>query len=63
MRDRDFIFDCIHLFYHKCHKINPIYGGLHMNSPQWMKSKKSTINSIYEKHNKCFQHTVTVAFH
>ena len=23
MRESDFIFDCVHLLYYKCHKINP----------------------------------------
>ena len=51
MRGSDFIFDCIHLLYYKCHKINPNCGRLYMNSPNWIKSKKSAINSINEKDN------------
>ena len=27
MRLSDFIFDCVHLLYYKCHKINPNHGG------------------------------------
>ena len=61
MRGSDFIFDCIHLLYYKCHKINPNCGGLYMNSPHWIKSKKSAINSINEKHNKYSQQAVTAA--
>ena len=26
MEGIDFIFDCVHLLYYKCHKINPIRG-------------------------------------
>ena len=26
MRLCDFIFDCVHLLYYKCHKINPNHG-------------------------------------
>ena len=26
MKGIDFIFDCVHLLYYKCHKINPIRG-------------------------------------
>ena len=31
-----------------------------MSSPDWIKSKKTTINPINEKDNKCFQYAVTV---
>ena len=31
-----------------------------MNSPDWIKNKKATINYINKKDNKCFQYTVTV---
>ena len=47
MRGSDFIFDCVHLSYYKCHK-------------DWIKSKKATTNPINKKDNKCFQYTVTV---
>ena len=32
-----------------------------MYSPDWIKSKKTTIKPINEKDNKCFQYAVTVA--
>ena len=32
-----------------------------MDSPDWIKSKKATINFINEKDNKFFQYTETVA--
>ena len=40
MRGDDFIFDCLHLLYYKCHKINPNGGGSHIGSPDWIKNKK-----------------------
>ena len=43
IRDRDFIFDCIHLLYYKCHKINPKGGGSYIDCPYWIRNKKSTI--------------------
>ena len=36
----DFVFDCVHLLYYKCHKINPNRGGSYIDSPDWIKSKK-----------------------
>ena len=60
MRGSDFIFDCIHLLYYKCHKLNPNHGRSFKDSPVWIKNKKATINSI-KKSNKCYQCDVTVA--
>ena len=54
MRGRDFIFDCVHLLYHKCHKINFKGGQSKIDSPDWIKKKKSIINPIFlKKDNKC----------
>ena len=41
MTGSDFIFDCIHLFYYKCHKRNSNRGGSHIDSAIWIKTKKS----------------------
>ena len=46
--------------YYKCHKINLNRGGSYIDSPDWIKSKKATINPINKKYNKCFQYAVTV---
>ena len=40
MTGSDFIFDCIHLFYYKCHKRNSNCGGSHIDSAIWIKTKK-----------------------
>ena len=47
--------------YYKCHKINPNRGGSYIDSPDWIKNKKATINLINKKASKCFQYAVTVA--
>ena len=46
IRGSNFIFDCVHLLYCKCHKINPSRGGSYINSFRWIKNKKATRNSI-----------------
>ena len=50
---------------YKCHKINTNGDGSYIDSPDWIKHKKETINSINKKDNKCFQkfflYAVTVA--
>ena len=61
MRVSDFIFDCVHLLYYKCDEISFNQGGSYIDSPDWIKSKKLTINPINKKDNKCFKYTVTVA--
>ena len=60
MRGGDFIFDCVHLLYYKCHKINPSQGGSQIESPDYIKNKKATINPINKEDNKCFQFSVTI---
>ena len=61
MTGSDFIFDCGHLLYYKCHKINPNQGGSYVDSPDWIKNKKATMNPINKNENKSFQYAATVA--
>ena len=61
MGGSEFVSDYVHLLYYKCHKINLNRGGLYMDSPDWIKNKKATINPINKKDNKCFQYAVTVS--
>ena len=41
MKVSNFIFDCVHLLYYKCHKINANCSESNTNSPGWIKNKKS----------------------
>ena len=62
MKCSDFVFNCVHLLYYKCHK-NFKRGGSYIDSPDWIKNKKATINPINkkdEKKIKCFQYAITV---
>ena len=61
MKGSQFVFDCVHLMYYKCHKINPNRGSSYVDFPDWIKDKKATINPINKKDNKCFQYAVTAA--
>ena len=61
MRGRDIVLDNGQLLYCKCHKINLNRGESYIDSPDWIKNKKVTINPINKKNNKCFQYAVTVA--
>ena len=33
MKGSEFVFDYVHFFYYKCHKINPNRGELYRDSP------------------------------
>ena len=55
-----FDFDYVWLLYYKCCKINPNRGGSHLYSPDWIKTKKGTINAFNKKGSKCFQYVVAV---
>ena len=41
--------DYVQLFYYKCHKINQNCGLSYVDSPDWIKNKKKTINPIKKK--------------
>ena len=60
MKGSDFEFDGVNFLYYDFNKISVNRGGSYIDSPKWLKDKKSTINP---KHNdyKCFQHPVTLA--
>ena len=47
--------------YCRCHKIHPNCDGSYIDSPDWIKNKKSIINSINKNNNKSYQYAVTVA--
>ena len=47
--------------YYKYHKINPHRGESYIDSSDWIKRKKATINTINKKGNKYFQYTITLA--
>ena len=44
MRGSDFAFDGVNFFYYDFDKISISRGGLNIDSPKWLKDKKSTIN-------------------
>ena len=60
MRGSDFAFDGINFLYYDFNKINISRGRSYIDSPKWLKDKKSTINPKNNDH-KCFQYAVTLA--
>ena len=49
MKGSKLFFDYVHLLYCKCHKISPNIGGSYVDSPDCIKYKKTTVNSINKK--------------
>ena len=54
----EFIADIVKLLEYELHKINIIRASSCIPSPDWIASKKATINSKNEKDNKCFQWSI-----
>ena len=49
MKGSEYVFNYVCLLYYKSHKINPNCGGSYIDSPDWIKNKKSTINPVNKK--------------
>ena len=47
MKGNEFLFDYVHLLYYKYRKINPNRGESYIDSPDWIKNKKSN-NKSYQ---------------
>ena len=60
MKDSDFIFDCVYLLNYKCHKINRNRGWLYIDSSDWIKKQKATLNHDNDD-DKFIQFAATVA--
>ena len=60
MRGSDFEFDGVNVLYYDFNKTSIYRGGSYIDSPKWLKDKKSTINPKNNNH-KCFQYAVTLA--
>ena len=62
MKGSEFVFNYVHVIcYIKCHIINKNLVGSYINSPDWIKNKKATINLINRKDNECFQYAISGA--
>ena len=58
MKGSNFIFYNVDILFYKLHKISLNRGGSYINSPDWIKNKKATINPK-NKDNKCFKYAIT----
>ena len=60
MKGSDFEFDGVNFLYYDFNKISINRGGSYIDSPKWLKNKKSTINPKNNDY-KYFQYAVTLA--
>ena len=60
MKGLDFEFDGVNFLYYDFNKISINRGGSYIDSPKWLKNKRSTINPKNNDY-KCFQYAVTLA--
>ena len=60
MRGSEFEFDDVNFLYYHFNKTSINRGGSYIDSPKWLKDKKSTINSK-NNDDKCFQYALTLA--
>ena len=60
MKGSDFELDGVHFLYYDFNKISLNRGGSYVDSPKWLKDKRSTINTK-NNDDKCFQYAVTLA--
>ena len=59
-RGSKFIHESVGSLYYIHHKISS-KGKSYIESPEWLKNKKATINPKNEKDDNCFQYAITVA--
>ena len=60
MEGSNVVFDSVDLLYYSLHKISLNRAGLYIDSPDWIKNKKATINPK-NKDNVCFKYAITAA--
>ena len=60
VKGSDFEFDGVNFLYYDFIKTSINRGGSYIDSPKWLKDKKSIINPK-NNDNKCFQYAVTLA--
>ena len=60
MRGSEFEFDGVNFLYYDFNKTSINRGGSYIDSPKWLKDRKSTINPK-NNDDKCFQYAITLA--
>ena len=59
MRGSEFMYDSVDALHYNHNKVSLSRGGSYIDSPKWLKNKKTTINPK-NKDDKCFEYALTV---
>ena len=59
-KGNEFVRDSVDFLYYHLYKISLKRGKSYVDSPEWLKNEKATINSK-NKDNKCFKYAIPVA--
>ena len=54
MKGSELLVDYVHSLYYKCHKINSNRGGSYIDSPNWVRNKRATVNVTITKIRNAF---------
>ena len=60
MKGSSFTFERVDILYYHLHKISLNRGRSHINSPEWLKNKRATINPK-NIDDECFKYALTIA--
>ena len=47
MKSSDLVFDCVDALYYKFHKTSLNRGGSYVDSPEWLKNKKTMMTNVF----------------
>ena len=61
MENSYFVIESVDLLFYSLHKTRLRKGGSYIESPEWLRSKRATVNPKNKKDDKCFQYALTVA--
>ena len=61
MKESEILLDGVNALYYDLNKISLNRGKSYIDSPKWLKNKKTTINPQNKKDDRCFQYALTVA--
>ena len=61
MKGSSYVFERVDLLEYHLHKISLNSGSSYIESPEWIKHKKVTINPQNTNDNKCFQYVIIAA--
>ena len=60
MKKSNYAFDSVDALYYRLHKTSLNRGGSYIDSPEWLKNNKATINPK-NNDDKCFQYAIPLA--